>query len=79
MRAVRLVPGVATSVEEGAATGVYLAVSPDAADVSGGYFEDCSRSRPSAAARDDVTARRLWERSEQLTDLEESLRLAEPA
>jgi NAD(P)-dependent dehydrogenase (short-subunit alcohol dehydrogenase family) len=79
MRAVRLLPGFGTSVEDGATTGVYLAVSPDAGEVSGGYFESCSRVRPSTDARDDDTARRLWERSEQLTGLEESLRLPRPA
>jgi hypothetical protein len=76
MRAVRLVPGVGTSVEEGAGAGVYLAASPEVGDVSGGYFEGCSRTRPSAEARDDDTAGRLWERSEHLADLDESLRLA---
>jgi len=79
MKAARLLPGVGTSVAEGAGTAVYLAVSAEVADVSGGYFVTCGRRQPSAAARDDATARRLWERSEDLVDPEESLRLSPAA
>jgi NAD(P)-dependent dehydrogenase (short-subunit alcohol dehydrogenase family) len=77
LRAVRRVPGIGTSVEEGAATAVMLAADPDL-DESGQYFTKDSPKRPSSEARDDNLARRLWERSEALTDLDESLRLAEP-
>lgn len=54
---------------EAAATSVYLAVSPAVADVSGGYFDDCRERRPSAAARDDAAARRLWATSHDLVDV----------
>lgn len=77
LRAVRLVPGIGTSVEGGAATALLLAADPNLDD-SGQYFTKYSPKRPSSEARDDTLARRLWERSETLTDLDESLRLAEP-
>jgi NAD(P)-dependent dehydrogenase (short-subunit alcohol dehydrogenase family) len=53
--------------EQGAETLVWLADSPDVGDVSGAYFFDCREVRPSQAARDVATARRLWEVSEQQT------------
>ena len=76
MQVASKVPGVGRSVESGAATGVSLAAEPDLGDVSGEYFVDGSPRRPSREARDDQTARRLWERSEELTALDESLRLS---
>lgn len=54
------------SARRGAKTVVYLASSPDVADVSGEYFVRRRVHRPSRAARDPDTARRLWELSEQL-------------
>lgn len=58
---------------------LFLAVSPEGAEVSGGYFVECGRRQPSAAARDDATAGRLWERSEELVDLDDSFRLSPAA
>jgi NAD(P)-dependent dehydrogenase (short-subunit alcohol dehydrogenase family) len=57
------------SPERGADTIVYLATSPDLADQTGGYYVKRQRREPSAAARDDATARKLWELSEKLTGL----------
>jgi NAD(P)-dependent dehydrogenase (short-subunit alcohol dehydrogenase family) len=54
----------AISPEEGADTIVYLVSSPEAGSVSGEYFCQRRIEKPSAAARDDATARRLWEASE---------------
>jgi len=51
----------ALSPEEGAKTMVYLASSPQVAGQSGGYYERCAPAAPSAAARNDADARRLWE------------------
>ncbi|MFC7135020.1 MULTISPECIES: SDR family NAD(P)-dependent oxidoreductase [Salinibaculum] len=79
MKALSVVPGVGTSVEQGAATGVYLGVSDDVAGTSGKYFAHCSEKRPAAAARDDRTAARLWQRSEQLVGLTDAERIAPPA
>lgn len=52
--------------EQGARTSVYLASSPEVADVSGRYFVKCRPRTPSKAARDDEAAARLWEASEKL-------------
>lgn len=52
--------------EQGARTSIYLASSPQVADVSGEYFARCKPATPSRRARDDDSARRLWELSEKL-------------
>jgi len=57
------------SAEKGAQTVIYLASSPEVAGASGGYYVNCKPARPSSIARDEATARRLWEVSEQLTGL----------
>ena len=55
----------ATKPDRGAATSVYLAASPEVQDVSGRYFdEDQCLQKPSAIARNEQLARRLWEYSE---------------
>lgn len=56
----------ATKPGKGAATSVYLAASPEVKDVSGRYFDEhqCLQ-KPSAIARNEQLARRLWEFSEQ--------------
>lgn len=53
----------------GAKTTVFLASSPDVEGRTGGYYTRSRLFRPSARARDDETARRLWEVSEQLVGL----------
>jgi NAD(P)-dependent dehydrogenase (short-subunit alcohol dehydrogenase family) len=50
--------------EQGAATLVWLAASPELAGVSGGYFFDLRQKAPSAAAEDGEAGRRLWQISE---------------
>jgi NAD(P)-dependent dehydrogenase (short-subunit alcohol dehydrogenase family) len=55
--------------ERGADTIVYLASSPDVAGQSGGYYVKRQLREPSAAARDDDTARQLWEISQEMTGL----------
>ena len=61
-----LVKRLSISPERGAETIVYLAASPDVDGVSGLYFAKCAPVTPSAAARDDAAAARLWEASERL-------------
>ena len=56
----------AISAEKGARTSIYLATSPDVADVTGGYFYKCRPSTPTKIALDDEAARRLWAVSEEL-------------
>ncbi|RJX42708.1 daunorubicin C-13 ketoreductase [Halonotius aquaticus] len=58
---------------DGAATAVYLAVSPRVASVSGRYFAYCEPTQPSAAARDRAAARQLFERSAALLDIPDPL------
>lgn len=55
------------SPAQGAATSIYLASSPEVADVSGEYFAKCRRVPGSRASRDREDAARLWQLSEQLT------------
>jgi retinol dehydrogenase-12 len=55
------------SPQRGAATIVYLATSPDVAGATGGYYVKSRLREPSAAARDDAAAQRLWQLSEDLT------------
>lgn len=57
------------SPEKGARTSIHVA-SADIEKHSGGYFQSSKLHKPSAAARDDEAARRLWEVSEQLVGLD---------
>jgi retinol dehydrogenase 12 len=59
----------ALSPEKGAETIVYLAAAPEVAGITGGYFAKCRPATPTAAARDDEAARRLWEESARLANL----------
>jgi NAD(P)-dependent dehydrogenase (short-subunit alcohol dehydrogenase family) len=55
------------SPDKGARTSVYLASSPEAANVTGKYFIDCRPVESSPVSRDPAVARQLWEISERLT------------
>lgn len=57
------------SPARGAGTSVYLATSPELDGETGGYYIDCHRTTPSAAARCDEAAARLWDESVRLTGL----------
>jgi NAD(P)-dependent dehydrogenase (short-subunit alcohol dehydrogenase family) len=56
----------AITPEQGALTTIYLASSPEVEGVTGGYFAKCKQAKPTAAARDDEAARKLWELSERM-------------
>jgi hypothetical protein len=71
-------PGV-TSVNDGAAAIVYLAVSDRLAGVSGRYFSKQRETTPSRAARDGDARRRLWTRSAELLAIDDPLSLADEA
>jgi retinol dehydrogenase 12 len=60
-------PVGAISSEEGAKTILYLALSPEVADVSGEYFYECKVDMPSAEARNDQDAVKLWELSAEIS------------
>jgi NAD(P)-dependent dehydrogenase (short-subunit alcohol dehydrogenase family) len=51
---------------EGAETTLYVATASELAEVTGEYFANCRRVRPSRVARDDQAARRLWQVSAEL-------------
>lgn len=58
-------PFLLTSAE-GARTSVHLASSPDVEGTTGEYFVSSKVATPSRKARDEESARRLWELSERL-------------
>ena len=57
------------SPERGARSLVWLALSDEAADLTGEYVQDEKVLAPSAQAQDDTLAEGLWERSAQLAGL----------
>jgi NAD(P)-dependent dehydrogenase (short-subunit alcohol dehydrogenase family) len=63
---VKVIKPFILNAEQGARTSVYLATSPEVAGVTGEYFVKCRARKPSAVARDDEAARRLWKHSEEL-------------
>jgi NAD(P)-dependent dehydrogenase (short-subunit alcohol dehydrogenase family) len=66
---VRLAKLFAKRPEAGAETLVYLAASPDVANVSGQFFADCRPGTLSTQAQDDALAQRLWRESERIAGL----------
>ena len=60
----RILTPVSRSPQKGADTLVWLATSPDVANVSGAYFFDHQQRPPSPEAEDTETAGRLWQISE---------------
>ncbi|MEO8300511.1 MAG: short-chain dehydrogenase, partial [Rhizomicrobium sp.] len=72
MRAVLKVakPIGAIAPEEGARTIIYLASASQVAGVSGEYFFESKPTTPTAEARSDEDAMRLWEISEQIAGLQ---------
>jgi NAD(P)-dependent dehydrogenase (short-subunit alcohol dehydrogenase family) len=67
MRVIQSVGGL--TPEQGAATSVYLAASPDVEGVTGGYFEALRAVRSSPASYDQAAAQRLWEVSAQMSGM----------
>jgi NAD(P)-dependent dehydrogenase (short-subunit alcohol dehydrogenase family) len=51
------------SVDQGAATSVYCATSPEVAQASGTFYDKCAEREPSAVATPSLAAE-LWEQSE---------------
>jgi len=69
---VRLIRPGMRSAAKGAETLVYLASSPEVADVSGAYYQDCAPAPTTSEARDEAVAERLWAVSEELTGLDKA-------
>jgi NAD(P)-dependent dehydrogenase (short-subunit alcohol dehydrogenase family) len=59
----------ALTPEEGAETIIYLASSAEVAGATGKYFYKCKEAVPTAEARNDADARRLWDLSAQLSGI----------
>ena len=58
------------TVEEGAETVVYLASSPEAAQMTGEYFVQGRAIPPSQEAQDYIAGEKLWKESERLAGVE---------
>ncbi len=54
------------TVAQGAATQCYVAVNPEAADITGEYFSDCAVAKSSGPGRNELLAEELWNQSLQL-------------
>lgn len=63
----RLVKRNERNVSEGTTTSIYLATSPDVADITGGYFFDEKQVKSSDDSYDQKLATKLWEVGEMLT------------
>jgi retinol dehydrogenase-12 len=57
------------TTERGARTSVFLASSPEAAGVTGKYFDKCKERTPNREALAEGAPERLWAISEELTGL----------
>ena len=57
--------------EEGARTLIYLATSPDVANITGEYFNSSRVERLSRNALNDADARKLWDESLRIAGLSE--------
>jgi retinol dehydrogenase-12 len=55
------------TVDQGAQTSLYCAMSPQLAEVSGRYYDNCAEREPSPVATSEL-ARQLWEHSEAWTE-----------
>lgn len=61
------------TVKSGAQTTIALAVDDELQQISGKYFADCRIASESDRAKDDETAEWLWEQSEIMTKLKETV------
>lgn len=61
-----LAPLVLKTVEQGAATQVFVAAHPEPATTSGQFFADCNVARARSDTDDAALAERLWEVSERI-------------
>ncbi|HEY1631269.1 MAG TPA: SDR family oxidoreductase [Rhizomicrobium sp.] len=64
--AIRLAKNFALSPEQGAQTIIHLASSPEVEGKSGGYYVKSKLATPSAEARNDADARKLWDVSAEI-------------
>jgi len=62
-------PLIARPPEKGAATSIYLALSPEVQSITGKYFSDSKMVRTAPQAADTAVAKRLWEISAEMVHL----------
>ena len=58
-----------SSLEDGAATSVYLASSEEVANITGGFFQKCKQVKPGRVANDEAVEERLYQLSLEQTNL----------
>jgi NAD(P)-dependent dehydrogenase (short-subunit alcohol dehydrogenase family) len=68
---VKVIKPFVLTPEKGARTSVFLASSPEVAEVTGQYFVKCRARTTSPAARSEAAAELLWSVSEELVGLAE--------
>jgi len=68
-RPLKLLRPLLRTPEQAARSTICLAAAPALERLTGLYFIDCEPARPSASARDDAAARRLWQISAELTGI----------
>jgi NAD(P)-dependent dehydrogenase (short-subunit alcohol dehydrogenase family) len=66
---IKMIKPFLATTEAGARTSVYLASSPEVREVTGKYFAKCKPVRSNAVSYDEASWRRLWEVSEEMTQL----------
>jgi hypothetical protein len=77
--AAKRVKGLMRTPEQGAATTIYLALSPEVRDITGQYYDaDQNIIAPSARALDRCAQHRLWQKSLELVGLEQPASGATP-
>lgn len=59
--------------QQGAQTTIHCAVSEELEGVSGQYFSDCAPKEPAEQAKDDGAAKKLWEVSSAMVNLEKTV------
>lgn len=65
--------------QQGAATSIYLASSPDLDGITSKYYVDCKPTSTSRESYDVDVAKRLWQVSEELTAVKKSVTAAAAA
>lgn len=64
--------GFFKTTEQGAQTSIYLTVSDEVEGVSGKYFMDCKEAALNSGAMDEEKAKKLWEESKKIVNLEKN-------
>lgn len=63
---------IAITPEKGAETSIYLAASPEVANISGRYFDNKREKQPSKIAADESLQKQLWEKSDKYVNLQKA-------